>query len=894
MNKAISRIIIINLASGFVFLSSVDVLGGSTVLTTGDQSVYTDKNTQKRVMNNGMTAILHEAPKSPIVSIDILVKCGSASEAGYAASGISHLAEHLLFKSGNEKETDMASKEIKALGGTINGFTTRDSTVYMVIVPKDALRDALAILKRFIFFPSFDALEINKEKEVICDEIRRGEDDPASFVSDMSWSSAFQAHPYKYPIIGYEDLFVTLTKADVEDYFLHHYSPDNVIVTVSGDINKEAAFKEIENTFSGVKRNFVRAAPEIIEPPQFGRRSRVEPRDVKLAYGAVSYRSASVNDASLYALDLLAIILGQGEGSVLTKELRDTKNLVYAVSCHNSTLRDSGLFCVSFVTDPAKAGSAIAAIREILETIKGGGVKDEDMEKAKKIARFDFTESLQTSENRALDIITNEALTNNYLFSMGYLNKILAVSDDDIKKAAEIYLDAAKVNTILLMPKQNVNTVPPQAPVEKKINNRDISSRVLPNGMRIIICEDHSLPILTMSAIFLGGVRLETKEDNGISHLTAALMLDGTFERKEEDIKAAIESMGGDISSISGTNSFGISTNLMSADWKKGFEILSDAIRRSTFDANKIEKEKTLTLAKIKERDDDIVLSGLLLFKENFFKRNPYSMDPLGREESVQHIKREDILKFYKSYALPSNMVLAVTGDVNKDEFLEEVKKRFGSDERMDVKFPAIPGREGQRKQEEATGSMEREQSILLIGFPAVKIADNDRYAFEAIDSIMSGSDGRLFNNIRSSMGVSYSLGSVFVPGIEPGYQIFYAITTSKNIKTAKEAIFREIQRLKTELVSEEELSAVKCHLGTANIIGLEENSALNLKMTLDELYGLGYKNFESYSSKINEVTAGQIKRVANQYLNPDNCLVITIYGAKPRSALSEGVDSGI
>lgn len=873
MNKAISRIITANLTLSLVFLLSLNA--------AGEQFVYTGENTQKRVLGNGMTVLLHESRKSPIVAIDILVKCGSATEGRYTGSGISHLVEHLLFKSGSAKETDITSKEIKALGGTINGFTTRDSTVYTVVVPGDSVRAALAALKKFIFFPSFDALEIDKEKEVIRDEIRRGQDDPASFLSDLSWSSVFQAHPYRHPVIGYEDLFMTLTKADVEDYFLHNYSPDNMIIAVSGDIDKEAAFKEIEDAFSGIKRNFAAVVPEASEPPQFGGRSRTEPRDMTLAHGAVSYKSASINDPSLYALDVLAIILGEGEGSVLTRELRDNKNIAYSVSCYNATLRDSGLFYISFLSDPGNEGSAAASILEILDSIGTAGVKDEDLGKAKKIAKAGFIESIETAEGRALDLITSEALTNNYLFSRDYLDKISAVSSNDIKTAAAAYLDPEKINTVALMPKQYAAAAVPPPVAENAAGGREISRYALPNGVRIIICEDRSLPICTMTVLCLGGVRLETKADNGISHLAAELMLDGTSGRKEDDIKAAMESMGGNIGSISGANSFGVTADMMSADWKKGFEILSDAVRHSIFDDNKIQKEKKLTLAAIKERDDNIVQSGLLLFKENFFREHPYGMDPLGRQETVQNIKREDILKFYESYAAPSNMVLTVTGDIDKDAFLEEAKKYFGSTGRVDVKFPVIPGRGNRQNQEEVTASMEREQSILLIGFPAVKVTDNDRYAFEVIDSIMSGFDGRLFNNVRSSMGISYSLGSVFVPGIEPGCQIFYAVTTSKNIKTAKEAILKEIKNLKTESVTDEELDAAKRHLIGSNIVDLEKNDALNLKMGLDELYGLGCKNFESYAAKINEVTAGQIKRVVNQYLDMDNCLVVTVYGTK-------------
>jgi predicted Zn-dependent peptidase len=179
---------------------------------------------------------------------------------------------------------------------------------------------------------------------------------------------------------------------------------------------------------------------------------------------------------------------------------------------------------------------------------------------------------------------------------------------------------------------------------------------------------------------------------------------------------------------------------------------------------------------------------------------------------------------------------------------------------------------------------MKREESIILIGFPAVKLTDSDRYTFEVIDSIMSGSDGRLFNNVRSCLGLSYSLGSLFMPGIEPGCQIFYAVTRAKNIDTVKEAIFKEIKKLKTEAVQEKELEAAKKHLITSNIIDLEKNASVNLRMTLDELYGLGYDNFKTYEDKINSVTAGHIKRVANQYLDTDDCLIVTVYGKEEGS----------
>ena len=254
-------------------------------------------------------------------------------------------------------------------------------------------------------------------------------------------------------------------------------------------------------------------------------------------------------------------------------------------------------------------------------------------------------------------------------------------------------------------------------------------------------------------------------------------------------------------------------------------------------------------------------------------------MPPLGYAGTVEAIKRDDIIEYYGSFVLPSSMVIAATGDINREDFIAEIKRLFGAVKETDVKFPPPSPRVNLQKSEEVTDSMDREQSIILIGFPAVKLTDNDRYAFEVIDSIMSGSDGRLFNNVRSSLGVSYSLGSLFSPGIEPGCHIFYAITTSESIDIAKEAILKEIKRLKTDSVQEKELEAAKRYLAASNIMDLESNASLNLRMAFDELYSLGYDNFEKYEAGVNAVTVGQIKRVANQYFDADKCLIVTIYG---------------
>lgn len=869
MNKVISRIISLSLNLCLFLLLSTRVPAAP--------AIYTDDNTLKSILNNGMNVVIHETHKATIATIVIIVKTGSATEGRFSGSGVSHLVEHMLFKSNGEKDTRSCNERIKLLGGRINGFASHDYTGYTVTVPGECVVEALKILKDIIASPAFDGLELKKEKEVILEEIRRNRDNPARFALDSSWTLTFQEHPYKYPIIGHEDLFEQIEKKDLEEYYSARYSPHAMILVVSGDVKKDRLFEKVEDIFGPLKRSFIPSFSNIREPLQFTRRHRIEYRAVSLAHVALSYRSASINDTALYPLDILAIALGTGEDSILAKELRDKKRLLHYITCQNYTLRDSGLFYIYFTAEHSKVNDAIAAILEELESVKKNGTTDAILKKSKRIAKAGLANALETTEGRARDISISEAIANDYKFSQLYLNKLLNVTADDVKSAANAYLKRGFLNTVHILPEEKEETAIQPGAIQQV--ERKILKETMPNGMRILVCEDRSTPTCSISALFLGGVRAEHNTNNGISCLVSKLLLDGTKDKNEEQIKSAIESVGGSIMTISGKNSSGIMLNFLSDDWKRGIEVISDAVINSAFNDEKIEKEKILALAAIKERDDDIVRSGFLLFKQNFFGEHPYRFDPLGTEENIQNIKKDDIVGHYESLCVPGNMVLTITGDIEADEVISEIKKQFASFKRMEPKLPKPAISKRPKEKKEISNSMKREQSLIIVGFPSVKLTDRDRYIFEVIDSIMSGSNGRMFNNIRDKLGMTYALGSSFQPGLEPGCHIFYALTSRQNIEAIKDAILKEIKGLKDKTIPEEELEAAKRCLITSFMTALQRNETLGLTMSLDELYGLGYNNFETYNAEINNVTAGQIKRVASQYFTMKNCLIVVIRG---------------
>jgi len=181
--------------------------------------VYED-TVSKQTLDNGLTAIVKSSGKVPMAAVRLVVKAGSAAEGKYAGSGISHFVEHMLFKGTANLPVGEIEKRIKSYGGYINASTSHDTTEVYLTVEAKHLEKALSLLSDFVFNPSFSESEFQKEKEVILNEIRMGRDDPSRESSRLLWETAYSIHPYRYPVIGYEDLFRQLKKADLRNTIL--------------------------------------------------------------------------------------------------------------------------------------------------------------------------------------------------------------------------------------------------------------------------------------------------------------------------------------------------------------------------------------------------------------------------------------------------------------------------------------------------------------------------------------------------------------------------------------------------------------------------------------------------------------------------------------------------
>ncbi|HAV43379.1 TPA: hypothetical protein DCX15_05120 [bacterium] len=829
---------------------------------------------EKFILDNGIVVILKERPTAPVVSLQAWVKAGSTTEVEYLGSGISHFVEHMFFKGTQRRSGGQIAQEVASCGGVIHGYTSHNRTVYTITLPSQHFDAGLDLLADSLMNPSFASEELEKEREVILREISMNNDQPANVLNRLFWETAFQEHPYRHPVIGYQSQFVKLTREDLINYHRRMYVPGNILLIAAGDLKKEEALLKIEEAFKDFKRSPLPPIYIPPEPKQLGERKRIKPFDVSLTHLRMGFHIPPIESEDVYPLDVLAVILGQGRSSRLYRRIKEEKGLVYSIDAWSYTPKYEGIFGIDATLETKYLEEAQAAILEELKRLKREYVEDEELEKAKRTITSHEIFRQETIEGEAKTLALNEFVTGNIHFSEFYISQISRVTKEDLLRVTNTYFTRSNLITVALIPEREERKKPS---ISIQSQPLEIIRKAFDNGLTLLLRKDPTLPIVCIRVVFKGGVRVEDKRNNGISNFTRRMLLKGTTSRTEEEIAQTIEAVGGSIETYGGNNSFGVTINLLKDELELGLMILKDILLNSNFPQEAIEKDRKFILAQIKAIDDDPFRATERQLKEMLFTLHPYKWPEIGHKESIEAITRDELLEFYYTYCRPDNMVLSIFGDIEIEETTQKIKELF--DEFKPKPFPEslIPKEPPMKEIRHTFINRKKEQTIVMIGFHGIDVKAPERHTFEVITSILSGQDGRLFKSLREENPLSYSVGTYSILGLDRGAYIFYIGTDPKLKDEAIEGLLNEIKRLRDEEVMDEELQRAKRQLIGNRAISLQSNSSFSLYVSLDELYGLGYDNFKEYENRINKITKEDIRRVANTYFNPNGYALVTL-----------------
>ena len=387
----------------------------------------------KTILKNGLTIVFRKKNNNS-VTIAILVKTGSNYEKK-GKEGISHFIEHLLFEGTKKRTSHEITNAIESLGGDINAFTSNEATVYFITIPKKHFDTALNILADMLQNPIFNPKIIEKERKVILEEINLHTDDPKIYQWILFLRNLYEKHPTKNPIYGYRESMASITRNDILEYYNKYYHPNNMIISIVGNINNP--LNKIKKSFNN-KRNKEEINNISVEEPENRHNIAKEKRKIMHSYLVLGYKVPNRSNKEFYAFEVIRGILGRGQSGKLFDEIRTKRGLAYMVSViHNSSL-DYGYFAVYVGMDKKNIELVKELVLKELNNLKN--INNKDLEDAKTYLEGNYLLENEDNRKEAINLADWEMIKD-YSLANKYINNIKKITKKDIIKVVEEYLN---------------------------------------------------------------------------------------------------------------------------------------------------------------------------------------------------------------------------------------------------------------------------------------------------------------------------------------------------------------------------------------------------------------------------------------------------------------------
>lgn len=838
-------------------------------------------------LSNGLTVLLKEDHSSRVTAVNVYVRAGSRNEPE-RIGGISHLIEHLIFKGTEQRPVGAIAREIEARGGEINAYTTQDETVYWAVVPSTETNTAADVLLDGVFNARFDPDEVEKEREVVLEELRRSLDSPPRRLYDLLSRTAYALHPYARPVLGRQESLESITREDLLAYHKKWYVPGNVIVVAVGDFRTSDVRAAIRESTKAVRKSTPHR-PEIpMDPPERPGQVSVELDRSQSVHFALSFPIGNAVDSDTPVLDVLASLLGGGESALLNSRLKYDRALVSEIYAYADTPVDPGLFVIAGETEPGHLDSAVQEVLSVLREVKRGVEAD-----AAARARFTIEKSLiehrETMEGKARGLATAAAFFDDPHFEAHYLAALKEIQPDDLRGAAQKHLGLERAVLAVIYPEsagESAETIQGRLRSlleESKMETATMSLETLGNGVRLILWETSSAPTVSVSAVLRGGVRAETDRNNGVNALMARSWARGTARIDGETLTRRLEEIGSSMDGFSGMNTLGLRADSLASGFEETFGLFLDALVEPRFDHQEIANAARRMETEIRSSERDLGHQAFRRFRENLFHNHPYRLDPMGDHTRIRSISRDNLVDNYTQTVSPSNLVLSVVGAFDavsfRQRFVPRIEGWQPAASRTDLVVQPLPvdriDSPTLKKYQ-----LPSHQTHIVSGFIGPPAASADRYALDVLDAALSNQSGRLFIRLRDQEALAYVVAFQSFYGIDTGYLALYLACDPSKTDQAQTGLSREISLLVENGLTPQEFEDARRYLIGSHEIGLQRNSNKSFTTALDEAMGLGYRHFAEYARAIAEVRPEDVTAVIRKYILPDRTLTVTIGGA--------------
>lgn len=814
-------------------------------------------------LDNGLTVFIKEMRSAPVVAVNLWIRVGSRNEKP-GEEGFTHLIEHMMFKGTPTYPTGKLDNEVKKLGAAQNAFTSSDCTCFHVTGAREHFSRLMELQADAVLNSLFDENEFQKERKVVLEELRMGKDDPGSRLYDMTKETAYSVHSYRHPIVGYETSLASATRDALFAYYKQWYVPSNMWVVIVGDVATNEAIEAVKRTMGAAP--LVQLPEQVIsaEPIQNVRRERREEGDIQQTYMNLTWHAPSIDNPDNFVCDVISILMGGGRSSRLYQTLVEKERLVTDVNALYYTTKDPSLFIVSGQMPQGATRKFGERVIEIMKSLAGGEIAADELEKAKQqlIAATIFAR--ETAESQAFTY-GQMGILGHLEDADAYLDHIRRITTDDVRRVSRsLFTD----NGVSIISYEPMIASGPQKP----------EMITLENGIRLILRENHSSPLIAVSAHCDAGGMREGKGEAGLANLTAEMLLKGTEKRTADEIAQAFESLGTQISCSAAKSYTAIDLQCLSEKFDPSFDLLMEVLTQPAFPEEEFEKERDQALEEIKAQDDDLYQFTSHRVLNALFPDHPLGYSNLGLADQVKDMRRSHVKEFFKKQYVGSGMVIAIVGDI----FIRDVKDRLISKLSEIPQGSVVEMREPKWQKIASpvtvTERKNREQSQIMVATRTFSRNDPRGPAMDILTSILSGSmSSRLFINLRDRDSLAYAVFAANVGTRITGYFFATLSTAVERTETAQARLIEELEKIRTEGFTDEELNDAKQYIIGQHALELVNNVAQAEVFSSDEFLGLGFEHAEKYPGLVNSVKREDVVNIMQEFLLGSGSYVIGV-----------------
>lgn len=844
---------------------------------------------EQYTLDNGLTLIVHEDHKAPIVAVNVWYHVGSKNE-NFGKTGFAHLFEHLMFN-GSENFDDDYFQAMERIGATdLNGTTNFDRTNYFQNVPKSALDVALWMESDRMghFKGAISQEKLDEQRGVVQNEKRQGENQPYGKFFNLITESCFpEGHPYSHTVIGSMDDLDAASLDDVKTWFTDYYGAANAVLVVAGDVDKEEVLEKVQKYFGDIP-----PGPPVTHYQKYIARRSGEIRQVQLDRVPQSriymvWNVPEWGNEEAFNLDFVAGALADGKNSRLYKRLVYDEQIASSVSAYNWENEIAGLFVIQANVKPGVENMEVEnAIREELDTFLKEGPTSAEMKRIKTNYFAGFTRGMERigGFGGKSDILAQNAVYGGSPeFYKTRLQGMKNATIQGVQQSANTWLsDGVYVLHINPFPEYSTSqdTVDrskglPELGEAASVSFPELQRATLSNGMQVVLAQRKTVPLVEMRMLFNAGYAADQFAKAGTASLAMDMLDEGTKSRSSLEINEELALLGANLSTGSNLDQSYVAISSLKSNLDPSLDLFADIVLNPAFpqaDFDRLKKQQLVAIQNEKKSPVPMALRTLpkFLYGEGHAYGNPLTGS--GYESTVSSITRDDLMKFYSTWFKPNNATIVAVGDITMEELKRKLEARFKKWKEGDVpeKNLAEVGAPNQNKIY-VLDRPDALQSVIIAGHVTEPYGEVSEIAVDMMNNILGGEfTSRVNMNLREDKGWAYGAFTFLYSAKGQRPFLAYAPVQTDQTAASMKEILKELKGyVGDNPPTEEEFEKTKRN----EILSLpgqwETLNAVESSITDIVRYDLADDYYQTYATEVQNLDLNKINDAAGKIIDP-------------------------